>query len=338
MILLAGFVITQSRRRRAHQVRRHICGSPDHQLPRCPGSKKFSGKQKRLKTKGTSMPRETSPVSPTKQVSATIGVVGSIAHRLLPMFIADTLATSTLISRPWFASHCAWLSSMKIDAPQIAPSNMAFRFGDGDALPTLGQSLIPTCFQGTLGRLEARIIDATFRALISANSLRNMGAALDLKYERLVNDKSICPRTSPAARLDISFSRSWKSEPAMGRWPTQTVGEGPVPTDASSQEPARGATSRHSTVTSVPSLRRGMRTPCLPLHDRPPSRRPLDLPFPSVKGVFAPRLWEQVMLWISPLPLGSRRVAPYRTYITMELGLHVRPRQVILKHAKIQRS
>ena len=63
---------------------------------------------------------------------------------------------------------------------------MTLGFGTNNALSALGQYLIHTRFQVTRLRLDARIIDAPFAALLSVKSLGELHAALDLEYERLV--------------------------------------------------------------------------------------------------------------------------------------------------------
>ena len=60
----------------------------------------------------------------------------------------------------WFDAHCVWLKSLKIDIPKMNPSDVTFRFVHSNALPVMGQSHIPVCFQSEWVDLVASIIDA----------------------------------------------------------------------------------------------------------------------------------------------------------------------------------
>ena len=117
------------------------------------------------------MTGEKSATAPNRHVISRIGEADSVGTLLGSITIVDTGATSTLISRKWFEGHCDWLRISKIRLPQVAPSTMAFRFGDGSTLPAIGHSFVAICFHGAWMSLDAHKLDALCPALLMANSL-----------------------------------------------------------------------------------------------------------------------------------------------------------------------
>lgn len=126
-----------------------------------------------------------SSTAPTPHVTSHIGEVDSVVIEDAIM-IVDAGATSTHVSKKWFEEHCDWLRSIKIEIPRVAPRDMVFRFGNGNALPATGQPLVPICPLGAWINLDAHLLDATRPALLSVNSRWDMDAVVRLKFLRLV--------------------------------------------------------------------------------------------------------------------------------------------------------
>ena len=91
------------------QLRSHICGSTF--LPRRPKRNYYQGKNENPEDGKASMLMEPPPGNPTLNVTQTAGEVGPPGNVLAPVLIVDRGATSTVVSRSWFESICAWLTS-----------------------------------------------------------------------------------------------------------------------------------------------------------------------------------------------------------------------------------
>ena len=148
---------------------------PNHLPPRRPERNHFPEKKRKPIDGNKSSATETPYSKSTFHVAATIGEKGAVATQFASLIIVGTSAAPAPVRKSWLDAHCVWPKSLKIGIPKKSPEEVTFRFGDGNTLPALGQSLIPICFQGKWVYLDASMLEAPRPARLSVNSLRGNG-------------------------------------------------------------------------------------------------------------------------------------------------------------------